>query len=251
MTTLTVHLHEAHKKDFVGLRVLERLVEQGGYVALSFGKDNIQAWQSAKNDFYRRIRDLVSSNQIEIVQRGCWNRCSQDPHVRTDPHHEHICPITRRAISLDHQRSLMEEGKDAMEEHMSKTPIGYCPPNGLYEPATIEIAGELNYEYFVKPSMLNSGAYEQDTKQRSVIVVPQRRLKQNIGGNSYTHLDHLPDIRQSLLDELASKLQSLREVKPGKGITQRVNRVKSGVDDVCRTIYVRLCDIRQAMRNRE
>jgi hypothetical protein len=245
---LTVHLHEVSEADMDGLEVLERIAMEGSEVSLGFGKDNIDNWKGRGNGlFLDGVKGIVANHHLEIVQRGCNNRCTQRTHSHTDPYHENRC-LYAGELPADQQEELMVMGRETIDSEFGVMPTAYCPPNGLYGKHTLRIAGELGYECFTRLGLIGEEPYFADSNDESdvvgTIVVTQTMLtRAPFDGFRYTNLDRLSQFEDGfteLIDRLGSVVPRLRN---------NGARFRGGVNSFGRIAYVGLRDLKKALRD--
>ncbi|MBI1972624.1 hypothetical protein HYS50_01315 [Candidatus Woesearchaeota archaeon] len=216
--TLTIHLHEVKRQDEVGLELLEFLVEQNQNISLGLGVDNLEAWQRHPRCF-AQLKLLIAAPNVELVQRGFRNRCPKQgtnkEHTIRDFYHENRCSsFFSRAIDAHLQQEGMKRGKNILEATLEKTPIAYCPPNGLYDRETIRIAHKiLEYKHFVMLGLLPAVPYR--LHGNHLVIVTQTKLDYATNAHAFTHLDHLPQLQQRglLQEQVALGLSPLSSIK--------------------------------------
>ncbi|GEM_PF-2529307 len=248
--TLTIHLHEVRQQDKVGLEILDKLVADSVPVSLGLGVDNLEAWQQHPQ-CYEHLREIMRAPNVELVQRGYRNICpkqeTDERHTIRNPHHENRCSsFSDREINLDVQRERMKKGKEKLEEALDKECSAYCPPNGLYDIRTVEIAQNvLGYQHMVVQSILPCAPYRPRPISRHMVIVPQTKLDLAISAHVYTDLDHLPKVQREglLARQINQGLSPLSTVKkdPWMGI-QIPNRIMVPLDQLLRDWYVQVRD---------
>lgn len=216
--TLTIHLHEVKRQDEAGLELLELLVEQNQNISLGLGVDNLEAWQQHPRCF-AQLKALIATPNVELIQRGYRNRCpkqgTDEEHTIRDFYHENRCSsFFSRAIDAHLQQEGMKKGKGILEATLEKTPIAYCPPNGLYDRETVRIVYQnLEYQHMVILGLLPAVPYR--LHGNHMVIVTQTRLDDAISTHAYTHLNHLPQLhrRGVLQEQVAQGLTPLSSIK--------------------------------------
>ncbi|MBU2104896.1 MAG: DUF2334 domain-containing protein [Nanoarchaeota archaeon] len=191
------------------------------------GKDIFERIHS-KNNYYptwfiEEIKKNKDNPNIVWIQEGfrhCCERCaekyeknvSEGRGKHPDRYHEHVC-LDGHSQSFEEQKNNIEKGRKILTK-LGINPLGYCPPNHLFNEDTFRAVKDLGFKYVLIRAKTEVPVYQRDN---GLIVIPEGKLKE-VGENAtalYTYYDGLTEKMEEPVTFL-EKSSLLSEVKPKK-----------------------------------
>ena len=78
-------------------------------------------------------------------------------------------------------------GIDAVLKAVGKVPDAYAPPNHIFNSATLSVANELGYKFFMDQANIKLAAY----RHGRLVVVPENEVFEPNSDHYYVHYDHI------------------------------------------------------------
>jgi hypothetical protein len=222
------------------------------------GREEIYGRIHPTDNFYpdwamRLFSENGPNPYVTWVQEGyrhCCERCfnRREENIRTgggdfpDPYHEHVC-LDGHNQSLEKQMEVMQKGRRIIQE-LGIEPVGYCPPNHLYNKDTKSAARILDFKYFLTrngfdyffPGLVEFPAYFDD----ELTVVPESKLERT---KSPVIMVYYSDITEGKVPDWQELLQSSEPVSP-LGIAEEL-KTKIWMNERLILLYKKLRDFKE------
>ncbi len=175
----------------------------------------------------RLFSENANNPKIIWVQEGyrhCCERCfdKREAHIKAgggnspDPHHEHVC-LDGHSQSLGEQIEVIGKGRNIIRK-LGINPVGYCPPNHLYNQDTEKAARILRFDYFLTrngfdyflPGLVKFPTYYDN----ELIVIPES--KPEIGTKSPAIMVYYSDIAEGKVPNWQELFQSSKYLSISK-----------------------------------
>lgn len=217
MVTLNVYFNSVHSKD-----ELERLVRDNIPVVLSVTPIRftmVQGVAKYEDWFVSLLKEAVKNPGVVLAQRGLTHKCPYKHASWVDPWHESTCPYNFSLDSnLERQKDLMQSGRDEIFKFLGIYPEAFAPPNHVFNAASLSLAGELGYKFFITRAMIPIVPY----RHNGLIVVPESYVGENNSENFYVHYDHVEGEKskkhskkeREFYDKVVCRAESLRNISP-------------------------------------
>ncbi len=167
----------------------------------------------AKNIF-RRNKDNSHVTWVQEGYRHCCGRCYNKGKAigkkSPDPYHEHVC-LDRHSQSLEEQIEIIGKGKELIKKELGIVPIGYCPPNHLYNKDTLRAAEENDFSYFLIRNGFDyfaNGLIEiLSYRDNKLVILPE--TKNGRSPIKITYYDHISEGRFPQYNEIPADFLDL------------------------------------------
>ena len=161
---------------------LQQWEERGVPIHIALTPYQRDRWYDLENEIVRLVRRPGSGLLVE----GLLHTCSQRNHRIRDPNHESICTSWfQKDAPYEKQAESILEGIDFFKRNLGVRPIGYLPPQHLWNQATVKAVEQAGLRYII------TGAIFSDMhpyRVENVIVVPSGSVKRKAINNQVVHV---------------------------------------------------------------
>lgn len=209
--------------DFNKSYYLERILVEDIPVNIALTPYQMDQWSGLKG----LIKEVVSREGSGLLLEGLLHVCTRGNHKIRDPHHQSICTSWFRQNATQQQQSAeIAEGLEFLKEVLDIEPVGYVPPQHLWNRDTLDAVRENGLKYLVTNALFDQMfPYEQD----DVLVVPSGSVKHGKVNNPVVHVYYDEIFGNALMGEVFSNLVSLSDIPiSGKTNLQTINGLYLG-----------------------
>lgn len=161
---------------------LEKWKEKGTPVLFGLTPYQRGEWQEFEEDF----AEIGSRKGSGILLEGRLHVCAQRNHKIRDPHHQDIC--TSWFQSSSPYSEIVEkigEGIEFVHKSIGVKPIGYIPPQHLWNDDIVKAVRKNGLKYLVTNAMFTG---MEPYKENGVIIVPSGSIKKGRIDNPVVHV---------------------------------------------------------------
>ena len=162
-------------------------------------------------DLEGKIGEVASREGSGLLLEGTLHVCTQRNHKIRDPHHEGICTsFFQESESYQQQLEKLLEGKELLKKIFDIDPIGYVPPQHLWNKDTRRAVEDSGMKYLITNAIFSEMYPYQEG---NVIIVPSGSAKHGRTNNPVIHFYYDRILgAEKMLEEIEPNISPLSEI---------------------------------------